>query len=731
MVATPTGVNTARPSDETPVLEFARAFRAAVRAVGFYPASHQAVVSSIDKVVATARVVTATGPLSLSILPGAFLAGGVPIDSTQTVVGELAAILHRHGVGAMNLDGKATVESWRALFVLLSRTPEDMRAAGGIQRQWRALRHPSPAILEIDFGALLRGQVGGDFNELAEIISHYLETAGVGGSLLDDPCGVLKRALDSAADEPQAVAAIIRELRTAAQLTWTTSPTQFNEVFGRAAEIGEHLTVGIMGGLLDRRASAEATVGTLDVVRALVERMSDATLSKFLVKALGLSGAASPRLSEIITTLLPDSTRRHRVLVTAQGVGFEEGVLEKWAELERNLNAHSDGQFVPDQYGRTLQSVNTWADNVVGRMSDPPGRIATWLHSIDGETINELDVQLLLDLARTETEPVRAGDVMDILRGYVVEAANAGDWADAAHVAEAIRHVASESDDPLRRASATDVLQKLAGATTAREAIAQVGRAESTESDALIRLLTAVGPGIVPALVRQWAIESEVLARTRLEGLVAAHGEAGRRALRRVLGTEKDAPHLRVAAIRLLLLTGASDQASTLAASLADPDADVRRETFQALAASSTDRARDVLVGGIAGANAESQMAFVEQVAALRREHAVPILARLLLQIDQATVAPAVYLSIIAVLRQAGNDEAARALMRVFDSTRWRTPYRALRFRLAAAAALRAIGGPWRAAALRAAAGLGYAGSAPRTQGPASKTDTSRRTGTP
>ena len=110
---------------------------------------------------------TSGGPVCLTILPQAFLAGGVPIDTSETVVADFAALCHRHGVGAVNLDGRATPEAWQAFFVLLARRPEEVRGAGGIQRQWKALRHTSPAILEIDFGALLRGKVGGDYLELA------------------------------------------------------------------------------------------------------------------------------------------------------------------------------------------------------------------------------------------------------------------------------------------------------------------------------------------------------------------------------------------------------------------------------------------------------------------------------------------------------------------------------------------------------------------------------------
>jgi hypothetical protein len=163
----PTETHLERPGNQAHVLEFARAFRSAARAVGFYPPTHQAVAAALDHLTAGARAATADGPLCLTILPQAFLAGGVQMDSSETVVADLAGVCHRHGIGAVILDAKGTSEAWHALLALLARKPEEVRGAGGVQRQWKALRHRSPAILEIDFGALLRGQVGGDFVELA------------------------------------------------------------------------------------------------------------------------------------------------------------------------------------------------------------------------------------------------------------------------------------------------------------------------------------------------------------------------------------------------------------------------------------------------------------------------------------------------------------------------------------------------------------------------------------
>jgi hypothetical protein len=661
--------------------------------VAFYPASHQSVVSALDHVVAAARIATAHGPLCLTILPHACMAGGVPIDSSETVVADLAGFLHRHGVGALILDGNATHDSWRALLELLARRPEDLRATGGIQRQWKALRQMSPAILEIDFGALLRGQVGGDFIELAGVISHYLETAGVGGSVLDDPCGALRRAIDNAPDEPQAIAAVLRELRAAAQLTWTTQPEQFDDVFRRAAAVGEYLSAGIMAGLLERRGTPDAMVGTLDVVGALIERMPDATVSQFLAREMALAGAAPSRLTDVFTSLVPDASRRRNIVLEAQNVAFEENVLEQWAELERNLEAYADRQFVSNQYADELHAAKDRAD-LVRRTPDPPERIEAWLRSIDDEAVYDLDLRLLADLVHLDADQARTRAVLEILYAHVLEAADAGDWAGAARTAEAIKSAASAPADGTRQLLAADILQKLAGSRVPEAALERMPDAESSLSDTMTRVLSAIGPPLVPVVARRWAVERSASARSRVEGIVLGWGKQGRESLRRLLGADKELPQVRVAAIRLLQLSGATDHVTTLEAALSDPNHDVRREAFRALANAPSERAFDILARGIARADPATQTALLEQLAGLGPRRVVPILERVLLLTDPLRVAPAVYLSIIDILKRAGGDDAASALRVVFDWNRWRKPYRAWRFRSAARSALRSMGNP-------------------------------------
>ena len=659
----PTDANVTRSPNEARVLDFARAFRSAARAVGFYPPTHQAVVAALDHVAAAARAATAGGPVCLTILPHAFLAGGVPIDASETVVADFAALCHRHGVGAVNLDGLATPEAWQAFFVLLARRPEEMRSAGGIQRQWKALRHTSPAILEIDFGALLRGKVGGDYLELAAVISHYLETAGVGGSILDDPCAALRRAIDAAPDEAQAIAAILRELRAAAQLTWT-QPDQFDDVFRRAAAVGEFLTEGLMAGLLERRGMPEATVGTLDVVRALVERMPDAAVSKFLSKAMGEGGTAPQRLAEMFRSLVPNPDRRRLIVNGAQDVALAGNVVQQWAELERDLEAYSDHRFISDQYGHELHAVQGRSDSDALAEDDPPERLAAWLGSITDDAVRDLDLRLLGDLVRSERDAGRLRKILEILRVHVLEAADGGDWDAVARTIDAIQSAGADSADRTMHVLATETLQRLGASAAAQQALEALPGADPALADLLVAVLAAIGASSMPTIAQRWAAERQQAVRTRLERVVAAAGKAGRDGLRRLLASDAEAAEVRIAAVRLLELTPGTDHLSALEAALSDPHDGLRAEAFRALTASASDRASEIIARGIARADPVTQVSLLSRLAAQGGARILPVLQRLTPQIDPQSAPVPVCLALVAVLGRAGGRRGGVACSR-------------------------------------------------------------------
>lgn len=686
----PVEASPTRVPQEAAVLEFARAFRSAARAVSFYPPTHQATVSALEQLVATARAAAAEGPLCLTILPRTLLARGVALDSSQTAVADVADICHRHGVGALSLDGRDTPEAWRALFTLLARKPDDVRDEGGIQRRWKALHHVSPTILEIDFGALLRGHVGGDFVELAGVISHYLETAGVGGSILDDPCGALRRAIENAPDDAQAVAAVLRELRAAAQLTWT-QPDQFDDVFRRAAEVGEHLSEGVLRGLLDSRGTPDAMVGQLDVVSALIERMSNATVSSILSKIMGQADAAQGDLVDLFTRLVSDADRRRVIVREAQDVTLAGNVVGQWAELERDIEAYTDPRFVSDDYLSELHAVHERAGRVDATAAPPPELVAAWVRSIGDEEVRESDARLLGDLVRLETEYGRGRKVLEILQAHALEAAEEDDWPGVARAVELIGGVASDSADSMLRESAAEILLKLSRTPLAERALVMLPGAEPALCDALSRVLSRLGTPLLTGIASRWAEDHGPDLRARLEQVVAGMGRQGREPLRRLLASGEGSAELRVAAIRLLQLTPGTDHLPALEAALFDEREEVRREAFGALAGSSSERALEILARGIARADASTQALLLGWLAERVDGRALAVLHRLFSLVDARTVPPPVYLSMIAAVEASGRADAAPILEAVFQRTRWTAPVRTWRFRAAAKSAMRTL----------------------------------------
>jgi hypothetical protein len=584
----------------------------------------------------------------------------------------------------------ATLDAWQAFFVLLARRPEEVRSSGGIQRQWKGLRHTSPAILEIDFGALLRGKVGGDYLELAAVISHYLETAGVGGSILDDPCAALRRAIETAPDEPQAIAAVLRELRAAAQLTWT-QPEQFHDVFRRAAAVGEFLTEGLMAGLLERVGTPDAMVGTLDVVRALVERMPDATVSTFLSKAMGEAGTASARLAEMFRSLVPNPDRRRLIVSEAQDVTLGRDVVEQWAEFERDLEAHVDRRFISDQYGHELHEVQDRGVDAALAADDPPERLAAWVASISDEAVRDLDLRLLGDLVRSETDAGRLRKVLEILQAHVLEAAAAGEWGDVARTLDAVQSAGTPSADRTRHVLAMETLQKLGASPAAESALAALPDAAPAGADVLVAVLAAIGAPLMPAVARRWAAERQVPIRSRLERAVAAAGKPGRDGLRRLLASDAEPGEVRVAAIRLLELTPGAEHLPALEAALSDAHEGVRVEAFRALSSSGADRAAEILARGIARADATAQMSLLARLTAHGGGRSLPVLLRLVPKIDPQTAPLPVCLSLIEVIERLGGADAETLLSGLAGRTHWRTPLRTWRVRSAARAAVRVV----------------------------------------
>ena len=104
------------PLDTQTVLrltEFARACKAAARAVSLYPPAHPAVGASLDRLVeSTARAVQ-SGPLTIAVLPDTLLVGDRAPERPDAAVMELAVLLHDHLIGELELLSPANGAAWQ------------------------------------------------------------------------------------------------------------------------------------------------------------------------------------------------------------------------------------------------------------------------------------------------------------------------------------------------------------------------------------------------------------------------------------------------------------------------------------------------------------------------------------------------------------------------------------------------------------------------------------------
>ncbi len=318
----------------TRLAEFSRVCKAAARAVSLYPGGHPAIGVSLSRLEQATAKMTEAGPYTIQVQADGLLVDGARMPKPDPAVSELAALLHRHLVGRLTLNAGANAESWRTLLLLLARTPDDVRADGGLGKLWATAGGPSLEIGEIDYSEVLREKQG-----LAATIDSIISAAMSGPTLTVDDAA-LKALLEiveeptkleqlmtqleqTAAKSPQGV-----ELQTAALLEHgprprrlrrpATTRKQLNTVFEQFGRGARHLSVEAMIALLAERKRPEAMAGSVNVVSALIESMNDASVAGFVADAVVAERGASERLAHAFRSLVPEFDRQRQLLALAK-----------------------------------------------------------------------------------------------------------------------------------------------------------------------------------------------------------------------------------------------------------------------------------------------------------------------------------------------------------------------------------------------------------------------------
>src|SRR5689334_3524566 len=97
------GPETLSPDENQRLTEFARACKAAARAVTLYPDGHPAIRFTIERLAELTSRQALPRPLTFSVLPGEIRIGGRAAARPDQALSELAGLLHGHLVGELTV----------------------------------------------------------------------------------------------------------------------------------------------------------------------------------------------------------------------------------------------------------------------------------------------------------------------------------------------------------------------------------------------------------------------------------------------------------------------------------------------------------------------------------------------------------------------------------------------------------------------------------------------------
>ena len=692
------------------LMEFARACKAAARAVQMYPNGHPAIASTLGRIAQITSPSDLPAPLKIGVLPDGLLLDERPPARADHAVSELAALLHSHLIGEITIHPGGDIEAWRTFLLLLGRSPESVRTDGGIARVWTTMAGRHVELREIDYAEVLRERAGGDSAMWQRVItsclqgsSFDLDEAGIrellGIAADSEKLAALMTSLESSADGAGdggiglKTAAMIRMLRGIVEVVSRKEPEQLEPVLKHIASAVGHCSPEMLLGLLGHRSDDDGP----QLMQAVVTRMTDTTISRFVSRHVIAGNTSTDRLAQAFQTLVRDGEEQQRLLsmarddVEASPLGSTEGFGEMWNTVaEKLLTSYSDSTFVSEQYGKELSGARLKAIDVEGVSDDPPERISAWLRTIATTALRALDLTLMVDLLRIEQDEDRWRELMKPLVGLIEDLLLVGDFDAAAELIAVLVTETGGSGSHARRQIALTAIDVLIAGSMMRHVTTHLATLDEAQFERVKAMCVSLGEVLVRPLAEALSVEERPRTRERLTTILLAFGSAGRRTIERLKSSQN--PAVRRTAIQLMRQFGGDEALPDLTELLDDNEPQVQREAVRAILNIGTDAAYRILEQALAGGTTQSRDAIMQSIGRVRDERATPLFAYILEHIDHRGALAAIYLRAIESLGALRDPGGIAALKKALYQGEWWAPRRTGAIRGAAAAALARIG---------------------------------------
>jgi HEAT repeat protein len=710
------------PDDAVRVTEFARACKAAARAVVLYPDGHPAIVATLGRIVHVTSGAKLQTPLTLTVLPDDLRIGGRAAVRPDRAIGELAILLHGHSIGEMTVLPDGTTEAWRQFLLLLARSPDAIRIEGGIARVWTAMGQRHLTLREIDYAEVLRERTAGQTAIWEKVIANCLqgdtidltedtirELIGLASDAakLTDIIATLERRADASGGGLNAkTAALLRMLKGIVEAVSKQAPERLDPVLQNMAGAVGQLSPDTLMGLLATAGDAEEGPRLMS---AVISRMTDGTIAGFVSRNVIAETSATDRLAQAFQTLVREGDERHRLLaiahddVAASPLGAVAGFESVWSHVaEKLLTSYSDESFVSPEYGRELSGARSQAIEVEQVSDDPPERVSAWLVSIATGALRTLDVTLLLDLLRIEPNEDRWGELIPPVAGLIEDLLLVGDFDASIELLGVVVREASDGRDAARRQHAMIGIDLLVAGSMMHHIVTHLGAIDDAQFERVKTMCVSLGEILVRPLAEALSTEERVRTRERLTSILLAFGVIGRRTVERLKGSPNAA--VRRTAIYLMREFGGTEALPDLTELLDDAEPLVQREAVRAILNIGTERAYRVLEEALAGGTPQSRDAIMQSLSAMRDERVTPLFAYILRHVGHRGPLAPVYLRAIESLGALRDPEGIAPLKEVLYQGTWWAPRRTRTLRAAAAAALGRIATPDARAVLEEAA---------------------------
>jgi hypothetical protein len=725
-------------SETARLTDFARACKAAARAVVLYPLGHPAIAATLGRIAHITSPASLPAPLKITVLPDGLKLDDRPPARPDAAIAELASLLHSHLIGQITVHPGGDVEAWRTFLVLLGRSPESVRTDGGIARVWTTMAGRHVELREIDYAQVLRERAGGQAAVWDRVIQNCLQ-----GSAFDlDESGI--RELLGIADDSERLAdlmatlegsaeaegeggigaktaALMRMLRGIVEVVSKNDPERLEPVLRNMASAVGQCSPDMLLGLMGHRGGAFDDEGPR-LVQAVVSRMTDTTIARFVARHVISETTPTDRLAQAFQSLVREPDQQQRLLslarddVAASPLGSTEGFESVWNHVaEKLLTSYSDESYVSDAYGRELSGARTQAVEVEQVNDDPPERIGKWLGTIATTALRALDLTLVLDLLRIEQEEERWGELMKPVVGLLEDLLLVGDFDAAIEVIAVLVHEASGDGSTARRQHAITAIDMLIAGSMMRHITTHLATIEEAQFERVKAMCVSLGEVLVRPLAETLSVEERPRPRERLTSILLAFGSVGRRTIERLKSSQN--PAVRRTAIQLMRQFGGSESLPDLTELLDDNEPQVQREAVRAILNVGTDAAYQILQQALASGTTRSRDAIMQSIGLVRDERATPLFAYILGHVDHRGALGPVYLRAIESLGALRDPVGIPPLRDALYKGEWWAPRRTAGLRAAAASALARIGTPEAFAVLEEAVEHGPRGvrSAART----------------